>query len=543
MHADGRTVPNGELVRTHACIVGAGPAGIAIARELARGGSDVVLLERGAWEGAGLLEPLLTTDSVGLQYDIDGHRGTGFGGSTHKWLVETPLGHGFGRLREYDHDDFEHRPWVPYSGWPLTKRNLVPYYTRARSLFDVDWPSDNPEPEWDEEWVRAHPRTHLANVNPRVFPFADPSVFSGPMRRELENSERALILTHAVATEFRGNDTGTRVEAVQVAASPASSFSVEADVFVLATGAIENARLLLNSRVPWSTGLGNGHDLVGRFFMEHPRFTAGILTASDPALIDDRTFHAITLHGGIPVQPKYRLDVETTAREGLTNNTFFFTPAVRSVRLAAAREGLHRKRGPRAVRSLLAAAGRRRVPPSSLRLAVDLATDLTNVAKYLRIHRAVTRDAPGTLSDFLRIEVMAEQSPNPDSRVELLAERDALGVPRASLRWQLADLDLRSYERAQELFGASLEQAGLGQVFTLLAPDEVPVDLHAASHHMGTTRMHPSPRHGVVNEDSRVHGVANLSVAGSSVFPTGGFANPTLTILALALRLAEHLRD
>ena len=138
---------------------------------------------------------------------------------------------------------------------------------------------------------------------------------------------------------------------------------------------------------------------------------------------------------------------------------------------------------------------------------------------------------------------MAEQSPNPDSRVELLAERDALGVPRASLRWQLADLDLRSYERAQELFGASLEQAGLGQVFTLLAPDEVPVDLHAASHHMGTTRMHPSPRHGVVNEDSRVHGVANLSVAGSSVFPTGGFANPTLTILALALRLAEHLRD
>ena len=162
------------------------------------------------------------------------------------------------------------------------------------------------------------------------------------------------------------------------------------------------------------------------------------------------------------------------------------------------------------------------------------------VSRHL-LHQAITRRgrAPG-VRRFYNVRMMAEQAPNPESRVRLVETRDRSGVPEAELDWRIGPLDERSINRVVDLVGPSLEQRFSGR-FTRLLPDSTPQRLDVGWHHMGTTRMSTSPTTGVVDEHARVHGVANLYATGSSVFPTGGYANPTLTILALALRLADHL--
>jgi choline dehydrogenase-like flavoprotein len=147
------------------------------------------------------------------------------------------------------------------------------------------------------------------------------------------------------------------------------------------------------------------------------------------------------------------------------------------------------------------------------------------------------RDRP----DLLKIEMMAEQVPNPRSRVTIQEDRDRFGARRAALEWHLTDDELLGFARAQQRFGEALEAAGFGEVYPLVGPGQLPRTLRGASHQMGTTRMHTDPRQGVTNEHGRVHGMRDVYVAGSSVFPTGGAANPTLTLLALTLRLADEL--
>jgi choline dehydrogenase-like flavoprotein len=126
--------------------------------------------------------------------------------------------------------------------------------------------------------------------------------------------------------------------------------------------------------------------------------------------------------------------------------------------------------------------------------------------------------------------------------VTLSEQTDALGMPRVRLEWRLRPADMRSMVRAQEIVDEELRRAGLGRLQIELDDATPPPGLKGGWHHMGTTRMHLDPRQGVVDEHCRVHGVANLYVAGSSVFPTAGYANPTLTLCALAIRLADRVK-
>ena len=160
--------------------------------------------------------------------------------------------------------------------------------------------------------------------------------------------------------------------------------------------------------------------------------------------------------------------------------------------------------------------------------------------------QGVPHPAPMLETDRLSLVVHLEQAPDPENRVTLGDERDALGLPRARLRWGLGALERRTAERVSGLVAEELGRLGLGRLRYddwLLSPDAPWPTVSIKCHHMGTTRMSDDPRHGVVDRECRVHGIENLWIAGSSVFPTSGFANPTLTILALTLRLAAHLRD
>ena len=544
MLADGRTVPQDEVVRTDICVIGAGPAGIAVSRELTKAGLEVLLLERGPDQREGPPVPADSATNVGIPYDVNRALLSGVGGATHRWHLDTPLGSGFGRIRELDDVDFDVRSWVARSGWPISKDHLRPFYPRARSLFSSAWPSDTPESEWDSEFKN----DSFANetVETRIFHFVNSGVFAGELRHELEISQNVLLLSNSAVTEICCDESPRAVSSVKVMTSPSHTYTVVARAYVLACGGVESPRLLMASRSRHSNGLGNGYDLVGRFFMEHPHYPSGYVVPKNRVVFSDTQKYAVFMHGDIPAQRKYGLKDDLIEAEQLTRCVFRLEAKPFSEKLGAVGYSEASTRSLQAVRRVHSDVVTRRWSSDLIRDVKIVGRAPHHVGRYV-LHRAAVRAGRKlgltryTESQVFRIRAMAEQVPNPDSRIALVERRDEFGVPMAALDWRLTEQDMASMRRTQQLFGRALLSDGHRLVESYLEDRELPPNLRGGDHHMGTTRMADSPRQGVVDRDCRVHGVDNLFVAGSSVFPTAGYANPTLTLLALAIRLADFI--
>lgn len=543
MLADATTVPDGEIVRTDVCIIGAGPVGITLARELSAAKVDVVLLERGSSDPGSEREDPGTIVNVGLRYPLPDTRAFGIGGSIHSWLVDTPFGGGMGRLRELDEEDFQHRDWIPYSGWPFSKDELRPYYPRARALFDSSPPGTRDDDSWDAIQADSRLTGATGRICVRTFTFGNPAVFASEHRRQLEHRDSVLVLTNAVAATMQGY--GRQASGVTVV-TEGTSFTVVARTYVLAAGALETARILLCSQWSDSQGLGNEYDLVGRFFMEHPHYTSGLLIPQDEGLYAEGEEHRVYLREGIAVQRKYGLAPEVERQEGLQRSVLMLHPTVRSARL-----GLlgYSDRGARAIHQALDLRDRIRsegITPGSVAAAVRSAPSAPYVLRFgtLKVWERLGRRAGWrrfTHPQAFKMTVMAEQLPNPESRLTLTPRRDRFGLAIGALDWRLRDEEVAGLRRTQTLIGAAFEDAVSVRVRSLLDRRESLPGLIGGAHHMGTTRMHDSPRHGVVDRHGRLHSTTNVYVAGGATFPTVGYANPTLTTLALALRLADHL--
>jgi choline dehydrogenase-like flavoprotein len=322
-----------------------------------------------------------------------------------------------------------------------------------------------------------------------------------------------FVLLHATVIGFDTGDGGFAVTGVRVA-TPRGELRVEASVVVLAAGGIENARLLLLS------GLGNQRDLVGRFFMEHPYVASGLLHPAGAGR--ETAFYHRHQEGGTRISGVFTLREELLRRERLVNAAIFLRARGQG-HLVTETEAVH------SIEVLAAALRRGAVPPrAGRRLATALARpDRLAFAAALRL--GLIGGGPIGLRAF------TEPVPDPANRVTLTDERDRLGRPRVRVAWRMCELERRSLARIHELLDQALRDRGLGGL-ELRAAEPAGV-----GHHIGTTRMHRDPARGVVDEHCRVHGVANLFLAGSSVFPAAGLANPTLTIIALALRLADRI--
>lgn len=544
MLADGRTVPDGEEIRADVCIIGAGPAGITLARELSAAKLEVILLERGSSDPGDARVPPDTVVNRGLRYPLEDTRSFGIGGSLHDWLVDTPVGGGMGRLRELDDDDFERRDWIPHSGWPFGKDHLRPFLSRARALFDASDAGTRSDDAWEAVDLPGAFNDDAGRIRTRIFAFGNPAVFAAEYRRQLENREDVLVLTNSVAAEV-GTD-GAAASGIRVV-TDGPSYRVTARAYVLAAGGLETPRILLCSPAPGTRTIGNEHDLVGRFFMEHPHYVSGLLVPTDPGLFDDRQQYAVHMRDGVPVQRKYTLAEDVVRREGLPRCVFMLSPSERTARLKLLTFG---DAGIVAVQRSIDLRERLRTEGLSFGAARSMTAALVGAPHVLRFTaaKAVTRAGRRfgwkryVRPQVFKIGAMAEQIPNPDSRLVLTGDRDAYRLPVAALHWRLSGQDLDGLRRTQVLLGEALAGAGHEHVGSLLERRSLLPGLIGGCHHMGTTRMHDSPRQGVVDRNSRVHGVSNLYVAGSSVFPTVGYANPTLTLLALTLRLADHLR-
>lgn len=542
MILDANTAPLPDRIDADICIVGAGPAGIAMARSWLNTPVRVCVVEGGGDRPEPLSQSLYEGATVGDgRFDPVRSRVRALGGSTHVW--------GGGCIPLSD-GDFSARDWVPDSGWPLSPRELQPYYARASDLFgirhhvlkDGSFARDEAPGAVESELLE-----HRNFVRSPVF-------FSEDFRDELARAPNVHLLLHATATSFDTDDEASHVSALNVRSLSGQSARLVARHYVLACGGIENARLLLLSDDIARQGLGNRHDMVGRYFMDHPSCRLGTLQAASPERVT-RPYDRAGGKGPAPCFPELCLTDAALRRYGLLSGRVrpfavegevpAGVRAFRTLRRAFSRTTHDQAMAPYG--QMASAQPADDMPPADRSIGTlgkALATAGLNPGQ---VARAWYRKRHGKLPVApQRVDVVGyfEQAPNRDSRIRLGDELDALGQRKVVVDWRLTELDWHTYRMAATIFGTALAKASEGEFTTdawLAAGRRSDAPIHGTAHHMGTTRMSLSPRDGVVDLNARVHGVDNLHVAGSSIFPTGGWAFPTFTIVAMSLRLAEHL--
>ncbi|HUP00987.1 MAG TPA: GMC family oxidoreductase [Gemmatimonadota bacterium] len=528
---DARQLDPEAEIRTEICVVGAGAAGITLAGELVGTPHDVCLLEGGGFHPDGETQALYDLECAG--YPVRENfmsRARYLGGSCNLWA---------GRSMKLEEADLARRDWVPATGWPIPYAELGAHYRRAADILGLpplerfDWRSYTGKMSGVE-----HSLFSEEPLKPTVSLWAKrPMRFGAAFRSRLRRSRNVRLILYANVTNIVLNGDGTAVESLEARTLAGHRLTIRARTYVLACGALENARLLLVSRDRHATGVGNRFDLVGRYFMDHPRTVHGQVRLAPGCRLPLLRGHP--LPGG-KVQLGMGFSPHAQRTEGVLNH-YATLEARFSQYVEASYQSFVQtmkvllRRGYAGSRWDV---GRGRFSDIPGMIYLLTPRELTPHFVY-RWHYAfrnlVRRQAQG---GTCMVVYFCEQPPDPESRVTLGADRDRLGMNKLVLHWRIGDEVTRSVLRLQEVLRRRLTAAGIGE---LESPD-AEVRFTDASHHMGTTRMSDSPRTGVVDTDCRVHGLANLWVAGSSVFPSAGHANPTLTIVALALRLAELVK-
>jgi choline dehydrogenase-like flavoprotein len=491
---DARAIPSGTILQPDVAIIGGGPAGITLALALAQAPLKVMLFESGGMDFDAKTQALYAGKVAGVSYlPLDASRMRYLGGGSNHWG---------GWCRPLDPIDFEQRDWVRHSGWPFGIKELQPYFQRAQALVEAGpWSYDHST----KAMTDAGQPLALGDggVYTSWFQFSRqrnnvlPTHFGDRYAGDLRRIANLKLFLHANATNLRLSANAARLDQFDVATLNGRRFSVKAQATVLALGAIENARLMLASRDVASAGVGNGNDLVGRFFADHPipRDTATLVSFGGdlPAYY----FNAYDLKGAL-VRPAF-----------------------------APRDDF--KRNSKVLGSLT---------------TVENAVELDEVGKAAVITTALALGIDASNAKAYSVGCGLELEPDPERRLTLTSDRDSLGLQRLKLSNRVSDSDFARYRLTMRELGRQLLASRSGMMrLNLKSRESWLAALDWGDHHLGTTRMHVDPKQGVVDANSRVHGLSNLYVSGSGVFPTYSASNPTMNLVALTLRLADHLKQ
>lgn len=540
MLIDANEIAPSSVIQTQVCIIGGGAAGIAMALAFEKAGIDTVVLESGGLRRDESTADLYRGVSSGIPYDYaDGTRSRFLGGSSNCWG---------GFCRPWDQSAFEHRPWVNDSGWPIGREDLEPYYKRAHPILGVNvdeyapdqWVGLGDEPALGPGKEALFHATRLpldySKVEEIITHLSTQLKMGEAYRADLRRARHVTVYLKANVVEIQCNPWGGAVESVKLRTLKGVSATVQARVFILAAGGIENARLLLSSNRQQSSGIGNRYDLVGRYFQDHPRFLSGEVEFAEPFRnnpLFDIKFHCIVEELKVAsnkITGQLRVPFEVQKERGLLDAQVWF-------------RSMYRGEGTDIVRALYRMRQRVRGKWSP---RVGLGTDLGHIfahpfdsMAYILAHSTASHKAVR----YVTMEMIAEPEPDPNSRVTLSDDIDALGMRRTNIDWRLSQRVRDTVDTTFELIARELEDKNIARVKLGPRINDTgwPADMEGTYHHMGTTRMHDSPRHGVVDRNCQVHGVGNLYIAGSSVFPTSSSNHPTMTLVALALRLSDRL--
>jgi choline dehydrogenase-like flavoprotein len=544
---DLRTLSHNTHLTADIVIVGGGPAGLSIARELAHTKLHVLVVDSGGFhydaetEGLNAVEnigqPVLPpqVQRVGRGYsgdlawlnDIPAFelRNRLLGGSTHTWV---------GKCAAFDDMDFAARAWLPNTGWPIGRRELQPALDRAADLLNL---GPNVYDEKLFTLLRSPPAELGIDrdlLRPFFWQFSHELHQRGePMRfihlvHQIKGTN-VDFLTHATTTDIKLDNHGRRATAIEVRSMEGKRAVIVAKTIVLCAGGVENARLLLASNSQMQTGIGNGRDVVGRYMVDHPRTSLASVTGADIEPIARHfNFYGLVHDGRTQFYLRgLSLSPEIQAREELTNCATY------PVQIHAADDPWM------ALKRLLRG--------SRQGLGADVGTVIRSAPMvaagiYERLLRK--RGLPHR-SIELRFDAMAEQQLDRDSRVTLSDKRDRFGTPLPRVDWKIGATETLSMKRLARLLSDEFARVGLPRprlADWIAADDDSKAAFMDMAHPSSTTRMGTDPTASVVDTNSMVHGIDGLFVAGSSVFPTGGHANPTLMVLTLAIRLADHLK-
>lgn len=529
MIIDGRTVPDGTTLDADVCIVGSGFAGLSLALRLARDTRlSICVLESGGLTFDEATQSLAEAETTGQPYfPVHETRIRAFGGTSMSWGgCCTPL----------EAISFERRPWVGDGHWPFAATTLDPYLGDALEFCGVDAAEKR-----RMEAAFAAQSSAAALEGGVVVPalmYATRPVRLGSVRRKAVHSARDLALyLHSTATEIEADDHGAHALGIRVRCLSGTTFRVQARAYVLAGGGIENARLLMVSRGSPGRGLADASGALGRYFMEHPRVRnryhvrpgdtplARFVGVASPGTL---RFSKVTI-GSNDERWGELLTYHANLQSGYVGELAPGWPSVRRLAIRATRPWnempyYHGSGGGRLKVRLTDVRAALRRPHLAVAGAFAVATQPPSMRRFVEIYSGI------------------EQAPDPANRIELLPERDALGMPKVRLHWTVGEAEERTYRRGLQLVLAHLERLEPGiSAASLDAEDPWPSHIEGTWHHIGTTRMDDDPATGVVDRDCRAHGVDNLYVAGSSIFPLSASLAPTVTIVQLSLRLADHL--
>jgi len=528
MIVDANELPDGRVISADLLIVGAGAVGIALAHEFLGTNRSLVVVESGGFEPNARTQSLNVGKNVGVPYhQLDESRTRGFGGTSHLWHCELGGADLGVRLMGFESIDFEKRDWVPNSGWPFGKSELDPFYAKAHTFCEI-----GPYAYTVEGWKELLPPEDIplmpesSAVETRVFQFANRTVWYQKHREILERAPNISVVLNATVLKVQTNKTASAVTHLEARTMEGKPMRFEAKQIVLAGGGLEVPRLMLLSNDVQPNGLGNDHDNVGRYFMEHPHIWTGYIIPAERGLLDRLHLYHVHTVAGTPIMGKFAIRPEIQRREKLLNFTTSIHPANRQFVPDGVKE----------LKGCLARLKRGRFGPEERRALAYASQRLPNLVRHgvRKVRRDLDRGYRHRLlqPNVLVMNPMTEQIPNRESRVRLGSDLDMLGQRRMELDWRLTPQDIDSIRRSQEILGAELNRYGIGELVVELQDDSVPTGVHGGWHHMGTTRMEDDPKRGVVDRHSQVHGIPK----------TVGYANPVLTSIAVTLRLADYLK-
>jgi len=514
MHIDARQLENHSVIEGDICIVGAGAAGISMALDLKDSPFKVILLEGGGFEYDDKVQELYAGKTSGQRYyPLKSCRLHYFGGTTGHWA---------GYCSPLEEIDFSKRDWVDHSGWPIGRKDLDPFYAKTQKLLDLG-PYEYNLDYWQKQEPDLIPFPFDQNtVWNKMWQFSPPTRFGTKYKDSIVKAKHIHLYTYANVVDINANENISAIKSVTVKNYTGKEHTVKAKHFAFACCSVQNARLLLAANKQAAKGLGNDHDLVGRYFMEHLEIKSAELwlAAINPMKLYVRDFATSLPRAELAIHEKKQEEFK------ILNGTVSFSP------LEAAR-----KRKP--IIDLWSDADPRK-SEKYLHEAFE--------KRHAKDSAAVKPNTNTSTSRAYELFTRIEQAPNPSSRVTLDNEKDSLGVPRAMLHWELTAFEKRSIRKIYELIGQEAGRTGIGRIRMMeYLQDEKdnswPSFTGGGWHHMGTTRMSDDPKHGVVDANCKVHGISNLYMAGGSCFTTAGAPNPTLSIVALSLRLSDHLKN
>lgn len=498
-------------------VIGTGPVGLAVRSALRRLGRPVVLLEAGG-ESATRDSGHNAGTALGLPFTGLAGRARGLGGNAGLWA---------GQSMRFHASDFERRPWVDESGWPIGYDTLAPWYAEAERFLGI-----SADEYHADTWRRFGLEPGLlpaVDVETRFSIFAEqPDVWRRD-RATIEHDPGTEVLFDALASGFLVED--GRVRGVHARSHGGDERTLRAAAVVVATGAIEAARLLMLPSSTAPRGLVGGNPHVGAHFQDHPHGAIAAVQARDDEtarrVVDWFTvFH----RRGVRLLPKLTRSIEAQAADEVLNAcavpVYEWPPGSLFDRM----------------RSVQASVLGRRVSDGITDAFRAAAADPRELLAY-GLGRARGRSYAGLQPRKLLLQVYLEQDPATASRVGLTAETDAWGLPSVTVDWRLEERERRTAERMIVALDRFFRTWGVGGVAA--EPQLSGADWRVAfadnQHHAGTTRMSGDPSGGVVDRDCRVWGTDNVWVAGGGVFPTSSYANPTLTMIAIGMRVARSV--